>query len=66
MKDIMLKYDIVEIEPTEEAFNPNYQESTVQIPTPSGSTKGHIAKTFRTAYTLRGRLLRSATVAVFN
>lgn len=64
VKDILAKHEIEEFDPVDKPYDPNFQESVTQIPTPRGYKPGYVAKTLRTGYTIRGRLLRSARVTV--
>ncbi len=62
----MLKsFEIEEFDPTGKEFDPNTQESLLQIPCPPGFTPNTVAMTMRTGYTIQGRLLRSARVGIF-
>lgn len=66
IKDILKKFEIEEFDPTGTEYNPNLQESLLQIPTPPGCKHNDVAMVMRTGYTIKGRLLRSARVGVFN
>ncbi len=66
VRDILKKYDIEEFDPTNKEYDPNFQESLIQIPTPPGCKTGNVAMTMRTGYLIKGRLLRSARVGVFS
>ena len=66
VRDILKKYDIEEFDPIGEDYNPNFQESLLQIPTPAGFKEGKVGITMRTGYLIKGRLLRSARVGVFS
>lgn len=64
--DVLKKFDIEEFDPTNQVYDPNFQESLVEIPTPAGCKQGNVAMTMRTGYLIKGRLLRSARVGIFN
>jgi molecular chaperone GrpE (heat shock protein) len=66
VRDVLRKYEIEEFDPTNKEYDPNFQESLLQIPTPPGCKQGNVAMTMRTGYLIKGRLLRSARVGVFN
>jgi len=66
IKDMLKKFNIEEFDPTGQEYNPNLQESLMNIPTPPNFKPNHVAMTMRTGYTINGRLLRSARVGVFN
>lgn len=65
IRGIMTRHGIEEFDPTDQPFDPNYQESLSLLPTPHGGRTGYVAKTLQTGYRIRGRLLRSARVEVF-
>lgn len=62
--DTLGKYDIHEFDPVGEKYNPNTQESMVEVPDPT-KPSGTVAMTSVTGYTMKGRLLRSAKVCVY-
>lgn len=66
IKNLLKKFDIEEFDPTGNEYNPNLQESLMEIPTPPGFKANHVAMTMRTGYTIKGRLLRSARVGIFS
>ena len=63
--DVLKSFEIEEFDPTGKEFDPNTQESLLQIPTPPGYTANTVATTMRTGYYIKGRLLRSARVGIF-
>lgn len=65
IRNIMARHGIEEFDPINQPFDPNYQESLSQRPTPHGAKTGYVAKTLQTGYRMHGRLLRSARVEVF-
>ena len=66
VREVLKKYEIEEFDPTNKEYDPNFQESLLQIPTPPGCKTGHVAITMRPGYLIKGRLLRSARVGVFS
>ncbi len=66
LRDILKKFEIEEFDPVNQEYDPNTQESLLQIPTPPGCQVNHVALTMRTGYTIKGRLLRSARVGIFS
>ena len=66
VREVLKKYEIEEFDPTNKEYDPNFQESLLQIPSPPGCKTGHVAITMRTGYLIKGRLLRSARVGVFS
>lgn len=66
IKDILKKFGIEEFDPINQEYDPNTQESLLQIPTPPGFKANQVAVTMRTGYTIKGRLLRSARVGIFS
>ena len=64
MFDILGKHDIKEFDPTGQKYDPNTQESMVEVPDPT-KPNGQVAMTSMTGYTIKGRLLRSAKVCVY-
>ena len=65
MVEILKTFEIEEFDPTGKEFDPNTQESLLQIPVMPGCTANTVATTMRTGYTIQGRLLRSARVGIF-
>ena len=63
---ILKKFEIEEFDPINEEYDPNSQESLLEVPTPPGYKANHVAMTMRTGYTIKGRLLRSARVGIFS
>ena len=66
VNNILKQFEIEEFDPTNQEYNPNTQESLLQIPTPPGFTPNYVATVMRTGYTIKGRLLRSARVGIFS
>ena len=66
VKEILKKFDIEEFDPTNQEYDPNLQESLLEVPTPPGYKPNYVAMTMRTGYTIKGRLLRSARVGIFS
>lgn len=65
LAEILKAFEIEEFDPTGKEFDPNTQESLLQIPVLPGCTANTVATTMRTGYTIQGRLLRSARVGIF-
>lgn len=66
------QFGIEEFNPIGQEFDPNTQESMIKLNLPEGLTEdekkqksGKVADCFRTGYMIKGRLLRSAHVVVY-
>lgn len=65
IKAVFERYGIKEFDPVGEDYDPNKQEALSTTPPPNEKMKNKVAHTMRTGYTIKGRLLRSAHVAVY-
>ena len=52
------------VDPTGEAFNPEYHQAISQAEAPEGMAPGSVVQVFQKGYLLNGRLLRPALVVV--
>lgn len=66
IKAIFEVYGIKEFDPLGENFDPNTQEALVTTPVVEGKKANSVAYTMRSGYTIKGRLLRSAHVAIYS
>ncbi|WP_027108493.1 nucleotide exchange factor GrpE [Lacticigenium naphthae] len=55
---------IVEINPVNEKFDPQYHEAYTTVPANDGQESGIVAQVFEKGYALNGRVLRAAKVVV--
>lgn len=56
------RHQLRKLSPVGEAFDPNLHQAVAQIPSPLAA--GQVAEVFQAGYTLSGRVLRAAMVAV--
>jgi molecular chaperone GrpE len=72
LQKVFKQFGIEEFNPIGQEFDPNTQESMIKLNLPEGLTEGEkkqksgkVADCFRTGYMIKGRLLRSAHVVVY-
>jgi len=72
LQDVYREFGIEEFNPIGQEFDPNTQEGMMKIPVPENLSEvekkekvGKVADCFRTGYMIKGRLLRSAHVVVY-
>lgn len=72
LQKVFKQFGIEEFNPIGQEFDPNTQESMIKLNLPEGLTEdekkqksGKVADCFRTGYMIKGRLLRSAHVVVY-
>lgn len=63
---MLSSFEIEEFDPIGKPYDPNTQQSLLQIPSFPGCTANTVATTMRTGYMIKGRLLRSARVGIFS
>lgn len=63
LKDTLRKFDIEEIDPNGQPFNPQFHEAVAQVPNPAVAPNT-VIDVMQKGYALSGRLLRPAIVVV--
>ncbi len=63
LKDTLRKFEIEEIDPKGQAFNPQFHEAVAHVPSP-GAEPNTVLEVMQKGFQLSGRLLRPAMVVV--